>query len=156
MNVLFVCLGNICRSPIAEALLKKKYATNGIEAEVSSAGFEPELINKSPEDKVIQAGKDFGINIDSSASIFRKKDFDTYDKIYAMDQKNYLDIVELSRSKGDVDKVDLIMNTIEPGKNKILQDPFQSGEMNCDNVLKILDKATDVILSEALNKRSKE
>ena len=48
----------------------------------------------------------------------------------------------------------LIMNTIEPGKNKILKDPYQSGEINCNKVLKILDKATDVILSEAISKKN--
>jgi len=152
MNVLFVCLGNVCRSPIAEALLRKKYAENGIEAEVCSAGFEPYHINKAPDEKAIKTGKFYGLNISGQARLFIKSDFDRFDKIFAMDAQNYSDIIELARTKADVDKVDLIMNSIEPGKNKTLPDPFHSGVDNCHTVYKLLDKATDEILKEAKEK----
>jgi protein-tyrosine phosphatase len=69
-----------------------------------------------------------------------------------MDAQNYSDIIELARTKADVDKVDLIMNSIEPGKNKTLPDPFHSGVDNCHTVYKLLDKATDEILKEAKDK----
>jgi len=149
MNVLFVCLGNICRSPLAEALLKKKYQEAGIEAEVDSAGFEPYLINKEPDEKTVTAGEKHGIKVAGSSRLFVKADFDRFDKIYAMDTKNYLDIIELGRSKSDIDKVDLIMNTIQPGKNIILKDPFQSGDDDCEIVIGILDKVSDAIVKEA-------
>ncbi len=149
MNVLFVCLGNICRSPIAEALLKKKYAKEGIDAEVCSAGFEPYHINKPPDEKAISTGKYYGLEIGGMARLFVKDDFDRFDKIYVMDSQNYHDVIELIRTKNDVDKVDLIMNTVEPGKNKTLPDPFHSGIDNCHTVYKLLDKATDEIVKLA-------
>ncbi len=155
MNVLFVCLGNICRSPIAEALLKKKYAKEGIDAEVCSAGFEPYHINKPPDEKAISTGKYYGLEIGGMARLFVKDDFDRFDKIYVMDSQNYHDVIELIRTKNDVDKVDLIMNTVEPGKNKTLPDPFHSGIDNCHTVYKLLDKATDEIVKLAKENSNK-
>ncbi len=83
------------------------------------------------------------------ARLFVKDDFDRFDKIYVMDSQNYHDVIELIRTKNDVDKVDLIMNTVEPGKNKTLPDPFHSGIDNCHTVYKLLDKATDEIVKLA-------
>lgn len=154
MNVLFVCLGNIFRSPIAESLLKKKYADNNIESKVDSAGFEPYHINKPPDEKAIKTCKKHGLEIDGKSRLFVKVDFDIYDKIYAMDTQNYLDIIELIRNKSDVDKVDLVMNTIHPGKNITLPDPFRSGNEDYDNVYEILDKVTDRLVEIALEKKN--
>lgn len=153
MNVLFVCLGNICRSPIAEALLKKKYVENNIDANVDSAGFEPYHINKPPDEKALKTAKKYGLELTGNARIFVKNDFDRFDKIYAMDMQNYLDIIELCRNKDDKDKVDLIMNVIDSGKNSTLPDPFRRGSENYDDVYKILDEATDALVKIAKNKR---
>lgn len=156
MNVLFVCLGNICRSPIAEALLIKKYAENNIDSKVDSAGFEPYHINKPPDEKAIRTCEKHGIEIGGNSRLFVKDDFNIYDKIYAMDTQNYMDIIELSGSKSDIDKVDLIMNTIEPGKNQNLPDPFRSGKEDYDNVYAILDKVTDHLVKMAIEKKSNQ
>lgn len=148
MNVLFVCLGNICRSPIAEALLRKKYIENGIESEVDSAGFEPYHINKPPDAKAIKTAKFYGLELGGKARIFVKADFDRFDRIYVMDAQNYNDIKELARSKDDMKKVDYVLNLIEPGKNLTLADPFHTGIDNCHTIYKKLDKATDILLEE--------
>jgi len=155
MNILFVCLGNICRSPIAEALLKKKYTENNIDAKVDSAGFEPYHINRPPDKKAIKISKKNGLEIGGRSRLFIKADFDIYDKIFAMDSQNYEDVIELSRSKNDLKKVDLIMNIIEPGRNKNLPDPFRSGNENYDDVYEILDKVTDKLVEMALEKKAK-
>ncbi|NOY49140.1 MAG: low molecular weight phosphotyrosine protein phosphatase [Chlorobi bacterium] len=151
MNVLFVCLGNICRSPIAEALLKKKYAENDLDFKVDSAGFEPYHINKPPDEKATNTAKYYGLKLTGRARLFVKSDFQHFDRIYAMDAQNINDIKELARSDEDMEKVDLIMNLIEPGKNEMLPDPFHSGVDNCHTVYKKLDKATDKLLEEAKN-----
>ncbi|PLX12104.1 MAG: protein-tyrosine-phosphatase [Marinilabiliales bacterium] len=148
MNVLFVCLGNVCRSPIAEALLKKKYSENGIEFEVDSAGFEPYHINKSPDEKAIRTAKYYGLELTGKSRLFVKADFDRFDKIYGMDTQNIRDIKELARSDEDLKKVDYILNLLEPGKNKTLADPFHTGIENCHVIFKKLDKATDVLVEE--------
>lgn len=151
MNVLFVCLGNICRSPIAEALLRKKFAENSINFNVESAGFEPYHINKPPDKKAVSTAKFYGLNLKGKARLFNVEDFDNFDRIYAMDSQNISDLRYHSRNDDDMKKVDLILNLIEPGKNKTLPDPFRSGTENCHEVYKKLDLATDKLVEEAKN-----
>ncbi len=75
MNILFVCPGNIGRSPLAKALLQKKYKENGINAEVDSAGFETLYINERPDKRIVQFGKEVGLDIIDRVRIFQKEDF---------------------------------------------------------------------------------
>lgn len=148
MNILFVCSGNICRSPIAEALLKKKYQENNIDGVVDSAGFSPTTINEQPDPRAISAAKEQGIELSGCSRIFLKKDFDRFDQIYVMDTKNYREVKELARNKEDKAKVDYLMNVIEPGKNKIVPDPIHSGTTEFKEVFSILDKITSQIADE--------
>ena len=146
MNVLFICNGNICRSPIAEALLKKKFEENNIEGLVESAGFSPTTINDPPDPRAIEAAKNYNLELKGFSRIFEKRDFDRFDHIYCMDTRNISDVKYLARNKEDKAKIDYIMNVIEPGSNKILPDPIHSGIFSIDDVIKIIDKITDVII----------
>ncbi len=148
MNILFVCTGNICRSPIAEALLKKKYQENNIEGHVDSAGFSPTTINDSPDPRAIAAARKVGLELSGSSRLFMKKDFDQFDRIYVMDAKNHEEVRELARNKDDKAKVDYLMNVIEPGTNKIVPDPIHSGTVTFDEVINILDKITSKVVSD--------
>ncbi|NQU33903.1 MAG: low molecular weight phosphotyrosine protein phosphatase [Bacteroidetes bacterium] len=145
MNVLFICNGNICRSPIAEALLKKKFEEHNIEGLVDSAGFSPNSINDPPDSRAIQAAKKYNLELKGYSRLFAKKDFDTFDRIYCMDTRNYQDVKYLARNKADRDKIHYIMNVIEPGSNKVLPDPIHSGTLSIDDVIEIIDNITDVI-----------
>ena len=149
MNVLFICNGNICRSPIAEALLKKKYEENHIDAEVSSAGFESFNINEPPDPRAKEMADKHGFKMDHRARIFLKSDFEKFDKIYVMDTRNYRDVNFLARNQDDHNKIDYLLNVIEPGKNKTLSDPFSHGEKDFDSIYDLLDKATDKIVEIA-------
>ncbi len=145
MNILFVCTGNICRSPIAEALLKKKFSENSVIGTVDSAGFSPTTINDPPDPRAIDAAKKKDITLKGTSRIFEKRDFDKFDHIYVMDAKNYQEVKELARNKEDKAKVDYLMNVIEPSSNKIVPDPIHSGTVSFDDVITILDKITDKI-----------
>jgi protein-tyrosine phosphatase len=147
--VLFICNGNICRSPIAAALLIKKYEENGINAKVSSAGFESFNINEGPDPLALKIAKTHGLKLDHCARIFMKTDFNEFDKIYVMDTRNYRDVKDLAKKKTDLEKIDYLMNTIEPGSNKTIPDPFQSGIHSFDQIFVLLDKATDKIVEIA-------
>ena len=150
MNVLFICNGNICRSPLAAALLLKKYKENGIKSQVSSAGFESYNINEKPDTRVVQFAEQHGIKMDHRARIFRKSDFSKFDRIYVMDTRNFRDVKDLAKTSEDLDKIDYLMNVLEPGTNKTIPDPFSSGIHDMDQVFDLIDKATDKILEMAL------
>ena len=142
-------MGNICRSPLAEALLKKKYNENNISGEVSSAGFESFFINEPPDSRVREIAEKNGLMLSGRARIFLKSDFDRFDKIYVMDTQNYRDVVDLARNENDKRKIDYLLNVVEPGRNKTMPDPFHTGLQDLDTVYLLLDKATDKIVDMA-------
>ncbi|PLX00332.1 MAG: protein-tyrosine-phosphatase [Marinilabiliales bacterium] len=151
MNILFVCTGNIGRSPLAKAILQKKYKENGINAEVDSAGFETLYINELPDKRILEFGKEVGLEINNKARIFQKEDFLKFDKIYVMDTKAYRDVKELAKGKEQLQQIDYLMNLVEPGKNKTVPDPITSWQIDIKTVYDYLDKATDVIVKNAKN-----
>ncbi len=148
MNILFVGNENICRSPMAEALLKKKFENEGITGLVDSAGFESYMINEPPDARAVKVGKTYGYNVTGRMRIFAKEDFDKFDKIYVMDMKNFMDVIELSKNDEQKQKVDYLLNLISDEENKILSNPILNGEKNCHEVFKKLDKVTDIIVEK--------
>jgi protein-tyrosine phosphatase len=152
MNILFVCMGNICRSPLAKAMLKKKFEENGIDGFVDSAGFEAYYINEEPHPKIKELGKKHGFDVSGKARIFVKEDFDKFDRIYVMDTKTFRDVKELAKNEEQVKKIDYLMNVVEPGKNEIVPEILESWNVDPENVVDMLDKATDKIVEEAKGK----
>lgn len=150
-NILMLCLGNICRSPLAEGLLKTKAKTSGLNWNVESAGLGHWHIGKLPDQRSINVAKTKGLDItDQRARRFEVTDFDKYDLIYAMDNKNLYYLNLLARSDADKAKVTLIMDELHPNQGLCLPDPFHEGKENFDLVYETLDKATDVIISKAI------
>jgi protein-tyrosine phosphatase len=149
MNVLFVCMGNICRSPLAEALLKKKYADKNLKGDVSSAGFESFFINEPPDSRAREIAEKYGLILSGRARIFLKSDFDRFDKIYVMDTQNYRDVLDLARNENDKKKIDYLLNVVDPGKNKTMPDPLRTGINDMDTVFHLMDVATDKIVEMA-------
>ena len=150
MNVLFICMGNIGRSPLAKSLLQKKYKEHAIKAEVDSAGFEAFNINEAPDYRIKEFGEKHGVKVTGEARIFVKKDFDKFDYIYVMDTRTYRDVKELAKNEDQLNKIDYLMNLIEPGKNKIVPDPINAWNIDLETVFDYLDKATDKIVENAL------
>ncbi len=153
MKILMVCLGNICRSPMAEGILKSKLEKQKIQAIIDSAGFEASQIGDSPDDRAIFTMKKHGLDISKhKMRLFTKEDFDNFDKIYVMDRNNYRDVLALARNKQDISKVDYILNTIEPGKNEELPDPWYGGINGFEYVFQKLDLASDKIVEKLVSK----
>lgn len=148
MNILFVCTGNISRSPLAEALLKKKFEENNINGLVESAGFEPATINEPPNAIIIEAAKKHNLDLMGKSRLFVKKDFDRFDKIYVMDTLNYREVNYLARNKDDKAKVDYLMNVLHQGTNQTVPDPIQDGTVDMDSVIDILDRITEKITKD--------
>lgn len=149
MKILMVCLGNICRSPIADGILRKKVLELGLSVEVDSAGTSGFHTGEQPDERMRKTAKSFGVNIDDlRARQFTVEDFDTFDLIYAMDSSNYNNILSLARSAEDRSKVRLILNELEPGKNLQVPDPYYGGEQGFIDVFNLLDAATDRIIEK--------
>ena len=139
-----VCLGNICRSPLAEGILKSKVYS--FKTFVDSAGTGAYHIGKKPDIRSIAIAKINGIDItDQKARKFTVEDYDNFDIIYAMDNSNFDDILELARNDEDKAKVKLILNEVFPDENLDVPDPYYGGDFGFRNVYKMLDEACDII-----------
>lgn len=149
VRVLMVCLGNICRSPLAEGILKSKIDTTKVF--VDSAGTGNYHIGGLPDKRSIAVANDYLLDItDQRCRQFQITDFDEFDIIYVMDNSNRRDVLELARHENDGAKVKMILNEIFPGENVDVPDPYLGGEQGFSEVYKMLDMACKVI-AEQLN-----
>ncbi len=147
-RVLMVCLGNICRSPMAEAILRHKIQKLNINAEVDSCGFEAFHIGDSPDPRAQETLLKHGIAVGNIRSrLFKTSDFDNFDYIYVMDANNFADVSLMARNAADMQKVDFIRNTVHPEKNMVVSDPYYGGQEGFEKVFNELDEATEKICS---------
>ncbi|MBN3035675.1 MAG: low molecular weight phosphotyrosine protein phosphatase [Bacteroidales bacterium] len=146
MKILFLCLANTCRSPLAEGILRKKLKSRNLTAEVDSAGFEAYHINEPPDKRAVKTALEQGIDIsDKRARLFTTADFDRYDKIFVMDSVTYRNALYFTRNDDDISKVDFVMNVLRPGRNEPVPDPFHRNLDASDQTFTLLDEACDVI-----------
>jgi protein-tyrosine phosphatase len=150
-----VCLGNICRSPLAEGILKDKLKKRNISATVDSSGTSDYHFGQHPDSRTIHVAKNHNINISSHRGRhFSVKDFDLYDKIYTMDLPNYRNVLNLSRNDNDRIKVEMILNVSNPGRNLEIPDPYYSGNDGFELVYRMLDNACEMIADSIENKNN--
>jgi len=144
VRVLMVCLGNICRSPLAEGILKSK--VNPDTVFVDSAGTGDYHIGGLPDKRSMAVANDYNLDIsDQRCRQFTLGDYDTFDFIYVMDNSNKRDVLTLARNEKDSAKVYMILNEIFPNENVDVPDPYYGGAYGFENVYKLLDKACSVI-----------
>lgn len=152
MRILMVCLGNICRSPMADGLLRKKVKENGLNIVVDSAGTSNYHVGQAPDHRMRATAKKLGCPIDElRARQFSVNDFDDFDIIYAMDSSNYNNIVALARNENDSSKVRLMLNELYPNENRAVPDPYFGGEQGFIDVFNMLNEATDTIIKNLKN-----
>lgn len=143
-KVLMVCLGNICRSPLAEGILKSK--VDQTKVYIDSAGTGGYHIGEQPDPRSIATAKRYDLDITGQrCRKFSKKDFEDFDHIYVMDNSNYRDVVELAENEEQRNKVQLILEEIFPGENVDVPDPYYGGDQGFENVYQMLDEACDSI-----------
>ena len=139
-----VCLGNICRSPLAEGILKSKVDPDKVF--VDSAGTSDYHVGHSPDPRSVSIAQSRKLDITSQKGRqFKVSDFDEFDHIYVMDMSNYRDVLSLVRNEEDRKKVSLILDEIFPGENVEVPDPYYGGNDGFGKVYDMLDKACDII-----------
>tara|TARA_B100000497_G_C7651906_1_gene392249 strand:+ start:628 stop:1077 length:450 start_codon:yes stop_codon:yes gene_type:complete len=125
MRILMVCLGNICRSPLAEGILKLKVRQNNLDWKVDSAGTSGWHEGDLPDKRSIEIAAKNGLDItDQRSRKFVRADFEDFDLILAMDSSNYQNILALAQNESDKDKVKLILNYAYPDQNRAVPDPY--------------------------------
>lgn len=143
VKILMVCLGNICRSPLAEGIMRSKLSEDFI---VDSAGTGGWDAGELPDKRSISTAKNRGLDITNQrARQFKRSDFDTFDYIYVMDNSNYKDVLALAPNEEAKSKVKLILNEIFPNENVDVPDPYYGGQEGFENVFDMLDQACEEI-----------
>jgi len=145
MKILMVCLGNICRSPLAEGILAHKI--KHLNVKVDSAGTAAYHIGELPDTRSIEIAKKYNIDLTPQrARQFSRSDFDEFDIIYAMDTNNYAHLISLAEIKEERDKVRMILNEINPLACESVPDPYYGGNNGFQKVYDMLDKACGKIV----------
>jgi len=151
-KILMVCLGNICRSPLAEGILRSKLS-NGFT--VDSAGTGNWHVGNAPDPRSIATAKNHNIDISNlKGRQFSKQDFADFDYIYVMDYQNYKDVVSLASSEEDKAKVQLILDEIFPGERVDVPDPYYGLQDGFEKVYIMLEEACASIAKKLQKKRS--
>lgn len=144
VKILMVCLGNICRSPLAEGILQSKLPKETFI--VDSAGTGDWHVGQLPDKRSIATAKKYGIDITNQrAQHFNTTHFETFDYIYTMDMSNYKNVVNLAQNEKAKSKVKLILNELFPNENVEVPDPYYGGDEGFENVYKMLDEACTII-----------
>ena len=151
-SILFVCLGNICRSPMAEGILRHKAFEKGMDLKIDSAGTESMHAGEHPDRRAAKTAMEHGIDISKLvARQIKSKDFDEFDLILVADDQVYNELKYFIRSESDIKKVDFIMNLVKPNSNIGVPDPYYGGQDGFNKVFDMLDMACDVILKRVTN-----
>lgn len=139
-----VCLGNICRSPLAEGILKSKVDPSKVM--VTSAGTGHWHIGEQPDPRSIAVARNYGLDItDQCGRQFKAEDFDAFDHIFVMDLSNRENVLRLAKNDSHKEKVTLILDEIFPGENVDVPDPYYGGDHGFENVYRMLEEACDKI-----------
>jgi protein-tyrosine phosphatase len=155
MKVLMVCLGNICRSPLAEGILKHKAKAAGLNWQVDSAGTNGYHTGEAPHRLSQKVAKLNGIDICAQrARQFTAADLDRYDKIYAMADDVIDDMKRIAGGKWKGDKVDLLLNELHPGEDRSVPDPWYGTEPGYHDVYALINEACDRIIERYGNPES--
>ena len=150
MKILMVCLGNICRSPLAHGIMENIVREKGLAWEVDSAGTGEWHIGSAPDPRSVRVAKNYGIDISNQCCRqISAADFDVFDRIYVMDRMNLRDVLALARSEDDKKKVRLLLDT------EVVPDPYYEDEQ-FDPVYGMIEEGCRRIVEEELSRAGVE
>jgi protein-tyrosine phosphatase len=149
VRILFVCLGNICRSPTAEGVMRHLLHERGLDGEVQveSAGTGAWHVGSAPDERATAAALRRGVALDGAARQVRPRDYVDFDLIVAMDRSNLADLLALAPDEETRAKVRLLLDDAD------VPDPYYGGERGFDEVLDLVEEACERLLDEVLAER---
>ncbi|MFA9190336.1 low molecular weight protein-tyrosine-phosphatase [Flavobacterium sp. FZUC8N2.13] len=151
VKILMVCLGNICRSPLAEGILSSKLPQEKFT--VDSAGTGSWHIGHQPDARSITVAKKYQLDISKQRGRqFKTSDFDAFDYIYVMDQSNYNAVIQLAKNEIHKSKVQMILNELYPNENVDVPDPYFGMENGFETVYQMLNETCDSIAQKLMAK----
>jgi protein-tyrosine phosphatase len=149
MRILMVCLGNICRSPLAEGILQERAWKAGLDWSVESAGTLGSHAGSPPHPMSVRVAEANGIDIGNQrARRFTADDFDRYDRIFALAGDVLDDIERIAGKRFDPAKADLLMNVLHPGEDLDVPDPYGGPEKDYHRVFQMIDEACTRFVEE--------
>ena len=144
-----VCLGNICRSPLAEGILQQKALNAGLDWVVDSAGTGGYHIGEQPHVLSQKVARLNGVDItNQQCRQFTREDILVFDRILVMDTDNYQEVKRICGANWNGAKVDYLLNALYPGENREVPDPWYGTEKDYHLVFEMLDKACDKIIED--------
>lgn len=153
IKILMVCLGNICRSPLAEGILASKLPKDKFF--VDSAGTGAWHSGNQPDSRSIAVAKSHNLDISyQRARQFKVEDFDSFDYIYVMDKSNFRDLIRLAKKDEHKEKVEIILNELYPNENVDVPDPYYGIANGFEMVYQMLDEACEIIANKLKNNHS--
>ncbi len=148
-----VCLGNICRSPMADGIFSHKVSERNLSSkiQVDSAGMISMHQGENPDFRAVSTCRKHGVDISKLiARPFTTNDFDDFDFIFVMDKSNYRDVIAMARNEDDKQKVHLLLNYSNPGSNAVVPDPYYGGMEDFEAVYKLLNDACETVLEKLI------
>ncbi len=151
-SVMFVCLGNICRSPMAHGIFRDKAFKRGLKIHIESSGTSGFHVGEHADPRSISTLRSKGIDImDLRSRKFTSTDFNVYDFIFTMDQQNQNDVLKIAETVNSQNMPEMIMNLSYPGENISVPDPYYGGATGFEDVYQMLDKSLEVLIKKIGN-----
>lgn len=152
MKILMVCLGNICRSPLAEGILQHKANAKQLNWQIDSAGTSNYHVGEAPHHLSQKVATLNGINISQQqCRQFTKNDILNFDMIYVMDTNNYTDVKQIAAEFWEPNKVNLLLNELYTNENRNVPDPWGGIDADFLKVFKMIDEACEQIIIKYCN-----
>jgi protein-tyrosine phosphatase len=154
MKLLMVCIGNICRSPLAEGIMKEKLKKAGLNYYVDSAGMINYHVGECPDHRSIEVAKQYDIDISGQkARMFKRDDFETFDLIFAMDNSVYNQLRVLAPSEIQAAKIHRFLDFADCQISSEVPDPYYGTKKDFEEVFKLLNESTEKIIEKFLKNK---
>ncbi len=148
-SILFVCLGNICRSPAADGVMRQKAAEAGLELDIDSAGIGGWHIGQLPDSRMRACGRRHGYDFNHHARQVSHEDFARFDIIMGMDAQNITDLKGLAKTEEERSKIRLMANYLTEHKGQAsIPDPYYGDERDFEFALELIEDAADGIIAQ--------